>query len=115
MRRIKYGRKFIVSPNLDFIKNISNTMFYLLNRVELLNMKPLKKNSVLNKEILRLSCHSKYIQCYHAASRSFKPGPPKIKSKPPKIVTSSKKSLEKLTFQICLIVSAFEHSLLFKI
>ena len=115
MRRIKHGRKFIVSPNLDFIKNISNTMFYLLNQVELLNMKPLKKNSVLNKEILRLSCHSKYIQCYHAASRSFKPGPLKIKSKPPKIVTSSKKSLEKLTFQICLIVSAFEHSLLFKI
>ena len=44
MRRIKYGRKFIVNPDIDFIKNISNTMNYLLNRVELLIMKPLKRN-----------------------------------------------------------------------
>ena len=87
IRRIKYGRKFVVNLNRYLIEDIGNIMNVLLNQVESLNMKPLKKiESVLNNEIL--PCHSKYIQCCHAAlasteSRIFKPDLPKIKSKPP--------------------------------
>ena len=106
MRRIKYGREFIVSPNRYLTEDIKNAINVLLTQVTSLNMKPLKNTgSFLNNEILRLFSDLKHIQCYHAALDStesgiFKPDPSKIKRKTPKNVTISEKAIEKIKLRV---------------
>ena len=87
-------------------EDIKNAINLLLTQVTSLNIKPLKNTgSFLNNEILRLFCHLKHIQCYHAALDStesgiFKPDPSKIKRKTPKNVTISEKAIEKIKLRV---------------
>ena len=84
--------KFIFKLNRYLIEDTSNVINFLCTQIVSLNKKYLKNVvNFLSEQILRSSCHFRYIRWYHAEldsieSKVCKPEPPEIKWKAPKII-----------------------------